>query len=160
MRERLPTRNCVHNFHLRVPGLDLVFEINGQYAYIDRLHYVFVEVFESLVLRDLLFKRRIQPSILDGDGKIASQSFHEFHILAGEEIAFNGLAESEDRDGGLLRAARDVVVQVKTGNCSLGVSGFARNVVRALEKQVAFSALWAGDAEEAEIKLPGLLNTE
>src|SRR6201981_336578 len=100
MRERLPTRNRVHDFHLRVPGFDLVFEIDSQYPYIDRLDDVLVEVFESLVLRNLLFKRSIQTSILDGDGKIASQSFHEFHIFAGEEIAFNGLAEPEDRHDG------------------------------------------------------------
>src|SRR5438067_6123938 len=109
MRERLPTRNRVHDFHLRVPGLDLVFQIDGQYAYIDRLDDVLVEVFEPLVLRDLLFKRSIQTSILDGDSQIARQSFYEFHIFAGEEIAFNGLAESEDRDDGFLRAARNEI---------------------------------------------------
>jgi hypothetical protein len=67
----LPTGQGIHDFHLRVPRFDAVREIDRHHAHVDRLHNVFVEVFQALVLGNLLLQRGIQTRVLDGDSQIA-----------------------------------------------------------------------------------------
>ena len=55
-RQRLPAWQRIHHFHLRVPGLHAVCKVNRHYADVDRFYDVFVEVFQALVLGDLLLQ--------------------------------------------------------------------------------------------------------
>ena len=82
LRERLPAGHRVHHFHLGIPALDAVFHIEGHDADIDGLDDVLVEIFQPLVLGDLLLQRSVQTSVLDGDSEITAQSFEELDIFA------------------------------------------------------------------------------
>ena len=79
----LPAWQGIHHFHLGIPGFDAISEIHRENAHVDGFHDVFVEVFEALVLRDLLLKRCVKAAILNGDGKISGDSFEQFHVFAG-----------------------------------------------------------------------------
>ena len=96
--QRLPARQRIHHFHLRVPGLDAVGQIDRQHADVDRLDDILVEVLQPLVFGDFLFQRCVQPSILDGDTHVAGQRFQQLDVFAGQEIAFDCLAQSEHGD--------------------------------------------------------------
>ena len=52
----LPARLRIHNFHLRVPGLDAILQVHSHDANVDGFNDVLVEILEPLVLVHLLFK--------------------------------------------------------------------------------------------------------
>ena len=57
----LPARLGIHHFHLRVPGLDAVLQIDRHHAHVDRFDDVLVEIFQPFVLADFLFERGVEP---------------------------------------------------------------------------------------------------
>ena len=52
----LPARLGIHDFHLRVPGLDAILQVHSHDADVDGFDNVLVEILEPLVLVHLLFK--------------------------------------------------------------------------------------------------------
>src|SRR5262249_44734891 len=102
LAQHLRARQRVHNLHLRIPPFDLILQIDGEHADVDGFDDVFVEVFQALVLGNLLLERRVKPRILNGDGQIAGQGLQQFDVFTGEEIPFYGLAKPEERNRALL----------------------------------------------------------
>ena len=152
LRESLPSRQGVHDFHLRVPALDAVFHVERHDAHVDGFHDVFVEVLEALVLRHLLLQRRVEAAVLDGDAEIAAEGLEQLHVFAGKVVALGGLSQAQHGNGFLLRAAGNVVVQIETGDGILRSRSLARHLVRVLEEHVP-GGLGAGRAQESEIEL-------
>ncbi len=112
----------VHGFHLRVPALDAVVEIDGEDADVDGFDDVLVEFLEPLELADLFFEARVEAGVLQGDADVAGERFEQLHVFAGEEVAADGAAQADDGDGAaaaepfarsLTHAAGQVVVQVE-----------------------------------------------
>src|SRR5579859_2480212 len=80
----------VHRFHLRVPALDAVFEVDCEDADVDGFDDVFVEFLEALEFRNLLFEAGVETGGLQGDADVAGQGFEELDVFAGEEVAADG----------------------------------------------------------------------
>ena len=158
--QRLPARQGVHDFHLRVPGFDAVRQVDRHHAHVDRLDDVFVEVLQAFVLGDLLFERGVQARILDGDADVAGQGFQQFDVFAGQEIAFHRLAQAEECNRPLLGAAGNVVVQVQPGDGLLRAGGLARHLVHVLQEKMSRLGLRPGGAEEVQIQSAGLGHAE
>ena len=76
----------VHHFHLRVPALDALFEIDGEDADVDRLDDVLVEFLEPLIFRGLLLQTGVEARVLQGDADVAGEGLEQLHVLAGEEV--------------------------------------------------------------------------
>src|SRR5437868_4304624 len=148
-------RKRVHHFHLRVPRLDAVGEVDCQHADADGFDDVLVEVFQPFVLTDFLFERRVEARVLNSDAEIPGQGLKQLHVFAGEEVAFHRLTQPEHRDHALLHGAGNVVVQIKTADGFLCASVLAEGLVCVVEEQVAFSDLRPFGGEEAEIELVG-----
>src|SRR5262249_12631331 len=125
--QSLPPRQRIHDLHLRVPGFNAVSQINRQYSHVDGLDDVLVEIFQTLVLRHLLFERGVEPSVLNRDAYIAGECLEQFHIFTGKEVTLYGLAQTEERDGLLLRSARDVVIQFELCDRRLCARSLARD---------------------------------
>jgi hypothetical protein len=144
----------VHGFHLRVPALDAVFEIDGEDADIDGFDDVFVELLEAFELADLLFEARVEAGGLEGDADVAGQGFEQFDVFAGEEVTADGAAEADDGDGagfgrsirriggwsGVLYAAGQVVVQIEQGCCALLFRWQMWGLLRVFEEDVRMAA--------------------
>ncbi len=111
--DHLPAWLGIHHFHLGVPRLDAILQIDGQHADVNGLDDVFVEILEALVLAHLLFERCVQARVLDRDGNVARESLQQLDVFAREEIAFHGLAKAEKGDGLLPGVAWDVIIQIK-----------------------------------------------
>ena len=158
--QRLPARQGVHDFHLRVPGFDAVRQVHRHHAHVDRLHDVFVEVLQAFVLGDLLFERGVQTRILDGDADVAGQGFQQFNVFAGQEIAFHRLAQAKEGNRPLLGAAGNVVVQVQPGDGLLRAGSLARHLVHVLQEQMSGFGLRPGRAEEVQVQAAGLGHAE
>ena len=152
MRQRLPPRQRVHHFHLRVPALDAVFHVERHDADVDGFDDVLVEILQALVLRHFLLQRSVEPAVLDGDAEIAAERFEQLHVFAGKVVALGGLSQAEHGDGLLLRAAGNVVVQIEAGDGVLRSGGLARHLVRVLEEHVA-GGLGTRRAQESQIEL-------
>ena len=97
--EGVGARGGVHDFHLGVPALDAVFEVDGEDADVDGLDDVFVEVAETLEVEHLLFEATVELGVLDGDADVAGEGLEELHVFGGKEVAVAGAAEAEDGDG-------------------------------------------------------------
>ena len=54
----------IHGFHLRVPALDAVVQIEGQNAHVDGFDDVLVELLQPLELADLFFEARVEAGVL------------------------------------------------------------------------------------------------
>ena len=89
----------VHRFHLRVPALDAVVEIEREDADVDGLDDVLVELLQALELADLLFEARVEAGVLQRDADVAGQRLEQLDVFAGEEIAADGAAQADDGDG-------------------------------------------------------------
>src|SRR5665213_507072 len=91
-------REGVHDFHLRVPALDAVLEVDGEDADVDGLDDVFVEVLEALEVGDLLLEAAVELGVLDGDADVTGEGFEEFDVFGGEKVSIVGAAEADDGD--------------------------------------------------------------
>ena len=56
LRQSLPARQRIHDFHLRIPALDAVFHVESHDADVDGFDDVLVEIFEALVFSSLLLQ--------------------------------------------------------------------------------------------------------
>src|SRR5208282_107868 len=148
----LPTRLGIHDFHLRVPGFDAILQVHSHHADVDGFNNILVEIFEPLVLADLLLERGIQPPVLDGNADVSRQSLQQLHIFAGEEVALHSLAQSEEGDGFLPRVTGNVVVQIQASDGFLRGSIFTRQLVRIFEEDVPDSVLDSRLREERQVE--------
>ena len=75
--ERLPeglrSRPAEENFHLLIPALDAIFEINGEDADVDGLQDVLIEFLEPLELGNLSLQPTVELRILDRDADVAGE---------------------------------------------------------------------------------------
>ncbi len=117
LAEGFAAADRVHGFHLRVPALDAVFEIEGEDADIDGFDDVLVEFLQAFELADLFFQACVEAGVLQRDADVAGQRLEQFNVFAGKEVAADGAAEADDGDGArrgaVLHAARQVVVQIE-----------------------------------------------
>ena len=113
----------VHGLHLRVPAFDALVQIESKDADVDGLNDVFVEFLEALEFADFFFEPRVKAGVLECDADVAREGFEQFNIFAGEEIAADGAAQSDDGDGAcsrsVLNSTRQVVVQIEQGSSAL-----------------------------------------
>ena len=114
--QRFQARQGKHHFHLRVPRLDAVFQIDRQHAHADGLDNVLVELLQPLVLAGFLLQRLVQTRVLHRDADVAGQRLQQLHVLAGEEVAFGGLAQAEHGDHAVHHGAGNVVVQLQAAD--------------------------------------------
>ena len=133
LAQNLGARLGVHDFHLRVPALDAVVEVDGEDADVDGLDDVLVELLEAFELGDLLFEAAVELGVLNGDADVAGEGFEQLHVFAGEEVAIVGAAEADDGDGAgaaalaIGDAAGQVVVEIERGRrCCAAASGRRR----------------------------------
>ena len=75
--------------------------------------------------------------VLDRDPNVSGERFEQFDVFAGEEVSGHGLAEAKESNRLLARVAWDVVVQIKPRDRFLGFGGFARQLARVFEEDVA-----------------------
>ena len=136
MSHRLLARHGIHHFHLRVPALDALFQVDGKDADIDRLDDILVELLQPLVLGDLLLQAGVEASILNGDTDVAGHGFQQLHVLAGEEVSMRGAPQPDDGDGLLLQAAGKVVVEIEQGSRLPLNGGEVEYLLRVLEEDV------------------------
>ena len=134
LRQHLPARHGVGDFHLRIPALDPVLHVERHHAHVDRLHDVLVEVFQALVFCRLLLQRGIELSVLNGNSQVAAQGFQQLDVFAGKEISLNGFTQPQDSDGFLLRPARNVVIQIKPLNGCLRTWALSRYLMGILKE--------------------------
>ena len=113
LSHRLLARHGIHHFHLRVPALDPLFQIDGENADVDRLDDILVELLQPLILGYLLFQAGVQARVLDGDADIAGQGFQQLHVFAGEEVSMGRASQPDHGDRLLLQAAGEIVVQIE-----------------------------------------------
>src|ERR1017187_2802078 len=150
----------VHHFHLRVPGLDAVFQIDSQHTYADGLDDVLVELLEALVLRSLALQRFVKARILQRDANVAGQGFEQLHIFTGEEIAFRGFAQPEHGDHAVHHGAGNVVVEVEPANGFTRLGSLAHRLAGVVEEQVALFPLRALHVQEVEVESAGVGDAE
>ncbi len=87
-----PAAQGIHRFHLRVPALDAIFQIESEDSHVDGFDDVLVEFLQALKLADLFFEPRIQACILQRDADVAGERFEQLDVFARKEIAANGAA--------------------------------------------------------------------
>ncbi len=141
LAERLAAAHGVHRFHLRVPALDAVVEIESEDADVDGFDDVFVEFLQPFELGDLFFQARIEAGILQRDADVAGERFEQFDVFAGEEVAADGAAQADYGNGArrwsVLHAAGQIVVQVEQRCGLLLVRRQMQGLLRILEEDVA-----------------------
>src|SRR5713226_5789859 len=98
--------------HARVPGFDHAAQIDGEHADVERFDDVFAEILEARDFQRFLFERRVELGVVERHGEVASDGLHEFDVVAGEEIAVDGFAKAEYRDGVLANTAGHEIIQV------------------------------------------------
>src|SRR5580698_3380770 len=151
----------VHALHLGVPALDAVVQIDGEDADVDRLNDIFVELFQALELRDLLFEALVELRILDSDADVTGERFEQLHVFARQEVAIVGAAQADDGNSpgassiAIGDAAGKVVVQVKPSGTAALRFGETKNVLWILKKDVIVCArtveVEKADVERAQI---------
>ena len=172
----------VHGFHLRVPALDAVVEIDGEDAHVDGLDDVLVELLEALEFDDFFFEAGVEAGVLQSDADVAGERFEQLDIFAGEEVAAQGAAEADDGDGStgaafplqgtrpkarsverrladanarrrLGHAAGQIVVEIEEGRGALLRRGQMQNLLGVLKENVR---VIGGAIEVQEAKIEAL----
>ena len=161
MTQRLPQRFAtglrVHHFHLRVPALDPVFQIDREDADVDGFDNVLVELLQPLEFGNLLLQPLVELRVLDGDADVSGERSQHLHVLAGEEVAVIGAAQADDRHGtrtaalAVRHAAGQVVVQVQQSGAALLRVRQTQNLLRILQEDMIVRAV-AVKVEEAHIE--------
>src|SRR5713101_5766870 len=82
--------------HARVPGFDDALQINGEHAYVQGLHDVFAEVLEAGDFESFLFEGAIELRIVEGHSDVTGNGLNQFHVIAGQKISVNALADTEN----------------------------------------------------------------
>src|SRR5277367_2521587 len=133
-------------FHLRVPALDAVFEVDCEDADVDRLDDVLVKLFQALKLSNLLLQPAVELSILNCDADVAGERLQQLHIFAREEVSIIGATQPNHRDGARAAAitigdaAGKIVVQIKPSGAAALRLREPENVLRVVQKDVVVRA--------------------
>src|ERR1700675_4426846 len=135
--KRVAPRNFEQVFELRVPGFDAVFEIHREHADLERFHNVFAEILEALDLHSFLFERLIQARVFNGDGHVAGNGGEQFQVVARKVIAVHRLAEAQDCDGTLAKAAGDEIIEVELVERAADRVGLLSGGARRFEEEAA-----------------------
>ena len=111
--KRFTARNGEQIFELRIPGFDAIFQIDREYAYVQRFDDVLTEILQPLDLHGLLLERLIEPRILNGDGNVTRDGGKQFEIVRREIIAIDRFAEAQNRDGAVAEATGNEIIQIE-----------------------------------------------
>ncbi len=87
LADRFSAAQRIHSFHLRVPALDPIVQVDGKDSHVDRLDDVLVELLQPLELADLLLQPRIETRVLQSDADVAGQRFQQFHVFARKKVS-------------------------------------------------------------------------
>ncbi len=100
-------------FHAGVPGLHSAFQIDGQYADVERFDDVFAEVLEASDFEGFLFQRGVQLGIVEGNGYVTGDGLHQLNVIARKEIAVHRFAKPQNGNGVLANAAGNKVIKIE-----------------------------------------------
>src|SRR5580700_7480303 len=146
--QRLRAGNRQQVLQLRIPGLDAVFEIDGEYANFQGFDNILAEVLEALDLHGFLFEGVVQARILDGDSNVSGDGEKKLEVVAGKVIAVHSLAQSENGDGSFAETTGNKIIQIKLFERAANGFGFLGRGARGFKEQAAASKSGTRRVEE------------
>src|SRR6266852_2220769 len=148
----LLARHAEKLFHAGVPGLDNTVQIHRQHADVQRFNDVFAEILEAGDLQRFLLEGTVKLRVVQRHGYVAGDRFHQFDVIAGEEVAVNRLAEAQNGDGVFADAAGDEIIQIELlERAADGLADVTRRTGR-LKKERPAGKLGPGRLEKTKVQ--------
>src|SRR5205823_9154889 len=110
---RVAAQDSEQLLHARVPGFDDALQIHREHAHVQGFHDVFAEILKASNFQRFLFKRAVKLGVIERNGNITCDGFHQLDIVARKEIPVNRFAKAENGDGVLANAAGNEIVQIQ-----------------------------------------------
>src|SRR4029077_10485099 len=148
----LLARHTEKLFHAGVPGFDDAVQVHRQHADVQRFDDVFAEILEAGDLQRFLLEKSVKLRVIQRHGYVTGDRFHQFDVIAGEEVPVNRLTEAQNGDGMLADAAGDKIIQIKLlERAADRLADVTRRTGR-LKKERPAGELGPGRLEKAEIQ--------
>jgi len=95
---------------------------------------------QAFEFANLGFQAGIEAGVLQGDADVTGQRFKQFHVFAGEEVAADSTAQTDDgnsaRSGSVLHSTGKVIIQIQQGCGALLVCGQVQGLLSIFKKDV------------------------
>src|SRR5438445_4663172 len=145
-------RHAKKLFHAGVPGFDDAVQVHRQYADVQRFNDVFAEILEAGDLQRFLLEGTVKLRVVQRHRHVAGDRFHQFDVIAGEEVAVNRLAEAQNGDGVFADAAGDEIIQIELlERAADGLADVTRRTGR-LKKERPAGELGPGRLEKTKVQ--------
>src|SRR6266404_918161 len=148
----LLARHAEKLFHAGVPGFDNAVQVHRQYADVQRFNDVFAEILETGDLQRFLLEGTVKLRVVQRHRHVAGDRFHQFDVIAGEEVPVNRLTEAQNGDGVFADAAGDEIIQIELlERAADGLADVTRRTGR-LKKERPAGELGPGRLEKTKVQ--------